>query len=141
VLGTPQYMAPEQARGEPVDKRADVFALGAVLYHLLSGRPPYSGTTASDAIQQVISAEPILVELQPGVPQDLATIVRKAMARDPAERFDSAADFADDLKRFQTGQLVGAHQYSRGLLFRRWLRRNRAAVSVAAALISVLNRI
>jgi serine/threonine protein kinase/tetratricopeptide (TPR) repeat protein len=113
VLGTPAYMAPEQARGEPVDERADVYALGALLYHLLTGDAPFRDATGSDLIAAVGTAGPTRVsELQPRAPADLAAIVAKAMARDPADRYPSAAELADDLRRFQTGRLVTARRYS-----------------------------
>jgi WD40 repeat protein len=139
ILGTPQYMAPEQARGGAVDKRADVYALGSLLYQVLCGEPPYRGADASDILAQVVAADPIAVERrQPGVPRELATIVRKAMARDPAARYDSAAELAADLKRFQTGQLVSAHEYSAYTLFARRVRKHRGALLVAAVLLALL---
>ncbi|MEO6777294.1 MAG: serine/threonine-protein kinase, partial [Kofleriaceae bacterium] len=132
VLGTPAYMAPEQALGDAVDERADVYALGALLYHVLSGARPYRGTSADEVLANVISGPPLaLVERAPGVPVDLVTIVDKAMAREPADRYANAGALAEDLKRFQSGQLVGAHRYTSGQLVRRWLRRQRTAVTVA----------
>src|SRR5262249_14074312 len=81
VLGTPEYMPLEQAQGKPVDERADVYSLGAILYYVLAGAPPYSGETSADVIRKVAASPPVpLVERQSGVPEDLATIVRKAMA-------------------------------------------------------------
>ena len=139
IMGTPAYMPPEQARGQVVDQRADVYALGAVLYHVLAGSAPFSGGSSAEILKAVLagSHEPI-ERRQPGVPADLVTIVNKAMAADPAARYASAAGLADDLKRFQTGQLVSAHEYSLGELVRRFVRRHRAAVVVAAALLAVL---
>jgi eukaryotic-like serine/threonine-protein kinase len=132
-MGTPAYMPPEQAAGEPLDARADVYALGAILYHVLGGRPPFVGKTSDDVLIKVLEKQPTPVaELAEGIPTDLTTIVAKAMARDPAARYASARELAADLKRFQTGQLVGAHAYSRWALFNRWLRRHRAAVTVGA---------
>jgi len=132
VLGTPAYMAPEQALGDAVDERADVYALGALLYHVLSGERPYRGTSADEVLANVISGPPpALAERVPGVPVDLVTIVEKAMAREPGDRYPNAGALAEDLKRFQSGQLVGAHRYTSGQLVRRWLRRQRTAVTVA----------
>ncbi|HEX2570079.1 MAG TPA: protein kinase [Polyangia bacterium] len=140
VMGTPQYMPPEQARGEPVDERADVYALGVMLYHLLAGRPPYPGETPTAVIAQVQAGPPPALEHQQrGIPKDLATIVRKAMARDPQARYPSARELAEDLRRFQTGQLVGAHEYSRLTLVGRWLQRYRAPVAVAAVFVVMLS--
>lgn len=139
VMGTPAYMAPEQARGETVDERADVYALGAMLYHLLAGNPPYTGNTAREVVDRVLSGPPAPLEGEgSAIPSDLRTIVAKAMARDPAARYPSAKELADELRTFQTGKLVASHQYSLGQLARRWLRRNRAPVAVAAAAALVL---
>jgi WD40 repeat protein len=142
VVGTPAYMAPEQARGEPVDERVDVYALGAMLYHLLTGVPPYDGHDGKDAAS-------LLTELRAGpptplarrgheIPGELVTIVEKAMARERDARYPRAAQLADDLKRFQTGQLVSVHRYTFGALLGRWLRRHRVTVAVAAVLLGVL---
>jgi WD40 repeat protein len=139
VLGTPSYMPPEQARGAPVDARADVYALGAMLYHVLAGVSPFSGDTSQEILEKVVAGPPIPVdERERGVPPDLAAIVRKAMARDPNDRYASAVAVAEDLRRFQTGQLVGAHHYSRAVLIRRWLRQQRSSVAVAGVLLAVL---
>ena len=109
VVGTPAYMPPEQAAGRPVDPRADVYALGAILYFLLSStapRPP-SGE------QREAAGRPVpLVELEPRLPADLLAVVEKAMAADPNGRYPSAFELAEDLKRFQAGSLVGARRYS-----------------------------
>jgi tetratricopeptide (TPR) repeat protein len=126
VLGTPAYMPPEQAAGTAVDERADVYAIGAILYHVLAGRPPYVGTSNAELIAALMT-EPLepLASRVPGVPEELAAIVNRAMARDVEQRYRTAAELADDLRRFQTGQLVGAHRYSLRELLRRWARRYR----------------
>ena len=139
VIGTPSYMPPEQADGQLVDERADVYALGAILYHVLAGRPPYTGRTAAAVLVQVLAGPPSpLATIAPETPPELITIVGKAMARAPGDRYRSARDLAADLKRFQTGQLVGSHAYTAGELVRRWLRRHRAAVAVAGVAALVL---
>ena len=134
VLGTPGYMAPEQARGETADARADVYAIGAMLYEVLSRVRPYSETTEINEVIRLAASEPPrpLGELAPEVPADLIAIVARAMAFAPADRYRDAKELSEDLKRFQTGQLVGAHAYSAWMLLRRWLRRHRAAVAVTA---------
>ena len=135
VLGTPHYMPPEQARGEAVDERADVYALGAILYHLLAGAPPHAGKTAAETLAAAKSEPPQPVEtLEPDVPQELAAIVGNAMAMNPTDRYPTAREMAADLKRFQTGQLVSVHRYSAWELLKRWVRRHRATVTVAAVL-------
>lgn len=135
-------MSPEQARGEPVDERADVYQIGAMLYHLISGATPYAGhgvRTSKDLIALVAGGAPrSLISREPAVPPDLQTIVDKAMARAPQDRYANAGELTADLRRFTTGQLVSAHRYARRTLFARWLRRNRAAVTVGGVLVSVL---
>jgi len=139
VIGTPAYMPPEQADGQPVDKRADVYALGAILYHVLAGAPPYTGKTGDAVLVDVLTGSPEpLATRAPGTPPDLITIVEKAMARAPRDRYPSARELAAELKRFQTGQLVGSHRYTAGQLVGRWLRRHRAAVAVAGIALAVL---
>ncbi len=134
VLGTPSFMAPEQAMCVPVDERADVYALGAMLYTLLAGRLPYSGAQVSDVLAAVrAGAAPPLDRVQPGVPPDLLAIVAKAMARAPADRYADAGALAHDLKRYQSGQLVGVRHYSFGELFGRWMARHRLPVTLSAA--------
>ena len=133
VIGTPQYMAPEQARGESVGTTADVYALGAMLYELLAGRPPLDGTSVEQLLEQVRSGPPAPLGAQvSGVPADLEAIVAKAMARGPEDRYPTARELAADLKRFQTGQLVTAQRYGRWRLLRRWVVRHRAYVGMSA---------
>lgn len=142
VMGTPAYMPPEQARGGEADERADVYALGAILYHLLAGHAPYSGQSSAGVLKQVLDAAPRPIEaLEPGAPADLLAIVRKAMARDASDRYLTAKELSVDLKRFQTGQLVGAHAYTPRELAQRWLARHRAPASIAmlAAVVLVVS--
>jgi tetratricopeptide (TPR) repeat protein len=134
VIGTPAYMPPEQADGNPVDERADVYALGALLYTVLAGRAPYLGRSAEGVLADVLfGPPPRLATLVPEAPPDLITIVEKAMARDPADRFPTAKELAVELKNFQTGQLVGSHRYTLGELLKRWLRKYRLTIAVASA--------
>ncbi len=139
ILGTPAYMPPEQANADSVDERVDVYAIGAMLYHLFVGRAPYTADSSAELLAAVHTGPPRpVLELEPTLPKDLVAIVERAMARDPARRYPTARELADDLRRFQTGQLVGAHQYSLGQLLRRWLRRHRAIVAVVAVAVVVL---
>ncbi|HTJ47685.1 MAG TPA: protein kinase, partial [Kofleriaceae bacterium] len=134
VMGTPAYMPPEQARGESVDERADVFALGAMLYHVLAGAPPYQARTTSEVVEAAMRGAVVpLRERASRAPADLATIVARAMAFSPKDRYPSARELSDDLKKFQTGQLVGAHRYTTIEKLRRFVRKHRAAVSIGAA--------
>ncbi len=139
VMGTPAYMPPEQARGEAVDERADVYALGAILYNCLSGLPPYRGETSDMVITALLSGPPrALRQVQPELPPDLSSIVDKAMAVEPGERYPSAEELAEDLRRYEMGQLVGAHHYGGADLVRRWVKKNRVVVSLSALFLVVL---
>jgi WD40 repeat protein len=125
VLGTPAYMAPEQARGEQATERSDVYAIGAILFELLTGRAPH---------RTLGESPPAIESIEPGAPRDLVAIVARAMAAAPESRYPSARELAADLRRFATGQLVGARRYSAWALLQRWLRRHRVTVSVAGVL-------
>ena len=139
VVGTLAYMPPEQANAESVDERSDVYALGAILYHLLAGAPPYRSRTTIDLLEDVKAGPPPAIEtIAPRSPRDLVSIVTKAMARSPDARYPSARELAEELKRFLTGRIVEAHQYSQLELIRRFIQRNRAAVMVAVLAAVVL---
>jgi WD40 repeat protein/predicted Ser/Thr protein kinase len=136
VMGTPSYMPPEQARGEAADERSDVYAIGAILYTVLAGTPPISGMRALDDARA--GGVTPLRDRAPETPDELVTIVEHAMAFEPRERYSSARELAEDLRRFAAGKLVARHAYSTGALARRWLRRNRAPVAIAAIAMLVL---
>ncbi len=138
VMGTVPYMPPEQAAGAEVDERADVYALGALLYHVLSGAPPYQGRDSDEVLEAVLRAPPrALSDAAPGVPPALASLVRAAMAREPGDR-PTARQLAEQLRRFETGQLVAVHSYSAWELVKRWLGRHRTPVLVGAVALSAL---
>ena len=113
LLGTPRYMSPEQARTGSIDARTDVYSLGATLYELLALRPPFDGQTAAELLEQIGNDEPVPPRrLDPRVPCDLETIVLKALAKRPADRYATAVELAEDLARFLNGEPVKARRIS-----------------------------
>jgi len=139
VIGTPAFMSPEQARGEAVDPRADVYALGAILYQLLTGQRPYAGTPSQELVQAVRTGPPRSIQaLAPELAPELAAIAERAMAREVPARYASAQELSEDLRRFQTGRLVSAHAYSSRQLLARFLRRNALPVALTAAFVLAL---
>ena len=138
VLGTPRYMAPEQMRDlGPLDRRADVYSLGATLYHLLTGEPAIPGNGLLEIMQNVATMEPRpLRAIAPGVPADLEAIVLKCLEKDRLARYDSARAVADDLRRFLDGEPVRA-RVARWYRLRKRLAKHRRAVALAAAALAV----
>ena len=127
IMGSPSYMPPEQARGDmsSVTPRSDLYSLGAILYQMLTARPPFVAERPLDTVLQVINNEPVAPrDLQPGLPVDLETICMKALQKDPAARYASCADLAADLRRFINGEPILARPVSRLERLWRWCRRN-----------------
>ena len=138
VLGTPGYMAPEQALGRS-GPLADVYSLGAVLYHLITGRAPFVGETPTAVLNQLAQAEPVAPRLlNPQLPRDLETICLRTLAKEPERRYSSAQSLADDLGRFLAGEPIFARPVTQAERLVRWCRRRpalAALVSVAALLV------
>jgi signal transduction histidine kinase len=120
IMGTPSYMAPEQAGGKPVGPAADIYALGAVLYELLTGRPPFMAASPSDVMRQVLNAEPVLpTELNASVSRDLEAICLKCLRKDPRQRYGSAGQLRQDLHIFVAGEPIRV-QHGLGHRLGRW---------------------
>jgi WD40 repeat protein len=130
IVGTLRYMAPERFQGQ-TDARSDVYALGLTLYELLTLRPAFEGTDRNKLVAQVMHAEPLRPrQLEPEIPRDLETVVLKAMDRDPARRYSTATELADDLRRFMGGEPIRARRVSAWQRAVLWARRRPAVAAL-----------
>jgi serine/threonine protein kinase len=135
VLGSPQYLPPEQAAGQRgrVSRRTDVYALGATLYHLLTGRPPFQAESLAQTLDLVLHAEPVAPRLlNPSVPRDLETICLKCLEKEPARRYPTAQTLAEELARFLAGEPIQARPIGPAGKAWRWCRRKPQLASLVA---------
>lgn len=147
IMGTPCYMAPEQAmagaRGsrsrDTVGPAADIYSLGAILYEMLTGRPPFKAKTTVETLLQVLHQDPVSPSrLQPRIPQDLTTICLKCLEKEPHKRYESALALAEDLRRFLNGEPVLARRVGPAGLMWRWAKRRPGLASMAVSLVMLL---
>lgn len=141
VIGTPGYMPPEQAAGRLADigPASDVYALGAVLYAMLTVRPPFQAANSLDTLSQVLEREPLAPrQLNPAVPRDLETIVLTCLQKDPRRRYATADALAAELRRFLRGEPIHARPVGRVERGWRWCRRNRAVAGLTASVAALL---
>lgn len=140
IMGTPSYMAPEQAEGKNrrIGQAADIYALGAVLYACLTGRPPFLGETHYDTLKQVLHTEPVPPRKQnPEIPLDLDTICLKCLEKSPQKRYRTAEELAADLNRFLSGNPIHARPATTWEHFRKWVQRNPAVSGLLLSLVIV----
>ena len=141
VLGTPAYMPPEQAAGkmEEVGVLADVYSLGATLYFLLTGRPPFQAATVHDTLRQVLDNEPVPPrKLDPSIPRDLETICLKALSKEPPRRYETAGDFAADLERWLNDEPIVARRVGRVERAWKWCKRKPVIAGLSAAVVLIV---
>jgi WD40 repeat protein len=140
ILGTPSYMSPEQAEGNVarIGPLTDVYALGAILYEMLTGRPPFRGTNAYETMEHVRTRDPVPpAQLQPGVPRDLETICVKCLQKDPQKRYASAEALAEDVRAYLDGKPIRARPVGRIERAVRWCRRSPLVASLLVLLVFV----
>jgi len=135
ILGTPSYMPPEQAAAQvsAVGRLSDVYSLGAILYCLLTGRPPFQAANPLETLFQVQRQEPVPPgRLNPNIPQDLDTVALKCLDKSPSQRYASAKALVEELKRYLEGRPILARRVSRAERFWRWCKREPLVASLSA---------
>lgn len=139
ITGTPAYLAPEQVRGRPVDRRTDVFSLGVVLYEALTGELPFTGASVAETLVRITGDEPARPrKLDASLPADLETILLRCLEKEPERRYDSARALAEDLERYLAGEPILARRPTLPYRLGKRLRKNRPLAAVAAAALVVV---
>lgn len=141
ILGTPNYLSPEQASGRlgSVGPKSDIYCIGAILYQLLTGRPPFASDSIQETLLQIRDREPVAPSLlNPTIPRDLETICLKCLNKEPAGRYATAQDVASELRNFLEHRPIKARPLSRGQRLVRWARRNQIVAGLSAALLVVV---
>jgi len=144
IMGTPSFMAPEQAAGDSkrVTAHADVYALGALLFYLLTGKPPFAATTIYETLDQVLNTPaPSVRTINRRIPQDLSTICAKCLEKSPDQRYASANELAEDLQRFLNHKPVLARRISTSTRILRWSRRNPVATAFMIVMTTMLSAV
>jgi serine/threonine protein kinase len=140
AIGTPSYMPPEQAEGkvDDIDETSDTYSLGAILYQLLTGDPPYSGKTASEILRKVVDTDPQkATSVDRNIPPELAAIAHKAMSKKKKDRYSSVTELIDELNSFMSGGNVKVYEYSSMEILKRFASKNKA-VFISSILILVM---
>ena len=141
AIGTPAYMSPEQARGDiaAIDERSDIYSLGAVLYEILTGHPPFKGKDVQETLENVKSGVPVEITVyEPASPPDLCAVVDKTLTKDPASRYQSALEVAKEIENFMSGGKIAAYEYSSWEMFKRFVSKNKSLSALAVLLFAVL---
>jgi len=141
AIGTPAYMSPEQARGDiaAIDERSDIYSLGAVLYEILTGHPPFKGKDVQETLENVKSGIPVEITVyEPASPPDLCAVVEKTLTKDPASRYQSALEVAKEIENFMSGGKIAAYEYSSWEMFKRFVSKNKSLSALVVLLFAVL---
>ncbi|HQM99632.1 MAG TPA: serine/threonine-protein kinase [Candidatus Hydrogenedentes bacterium] len=141
TLGTPMYMSPEQAKGrlEEINERTDVYALGVILYEIITGKTPYTCTTIEEAVKKITSEAPVRIEdYEPEVPPALSAVCARAMAKEPGARYASAVELSEDISRFLSGALVKAYEYRFTEQLRLFVSRYKGRLAIGLATVAAL---